>query len=68
MDRQRKRTRPVGAGRHRANEIGMGVSCRGSGEPGGERSWSWAAVSFSRTTMEPSHLGQRQSGELVDIV
>ena len=29
---------------------------------GGERSWSWAAVSLSRTTMEPPHLGQRQSG------
>ena len=34
VDRQRKRTRPVGAGRHRGSEIGMGVSCRGSGEPG----------------------------------
>jgi hypothetical protein len=34
VDGQRKRTRPVGAGRHRASEIGMGVSCRGSGEPG----------------------------------
>ena len=29
---------------------------------GGERSWSWAAVSLSRTTMWPPHLGQRQSG------
>ena len=35
VDEQRKRTRPVGAGRHRASEIGKGVSCRGSGEPGG---------------------------------
>ena len=29
---------------------------------GGERSWSWAAVSLSMTTMGPPHLGQRQSG------
>src|SRR6266700_2382027 len=29
---------------------------------GGERSWSWAAVSLSRTTMGPPHLGQRQRG------
>ena len=29
---------------------------------GGERSWRWAAVSLSRTAMEPPHLGQRQSG------
>jgi len=35
VDEQRKRTRPVGAGRHRTSEIGMGVSCRGSGEPRG---------------------------------
>jgi len=34
VDGQRKRTSPVGAGRHRASEIGMGVSCRSSGEPG----------------------------------
>ena len=34
VDGQRKRTRPVGVGRHRASEIGMGVSCRDSGEPG----------------------------------
>ena len=35
VDGRRKRTGPVGAGRHRASEIGMRVSCRGSGEPGG---------------------------------
>ena len=29
---------------------------------GGERSWSWAAVSLSMTTMGPPHWGQRQSG------
>ena len=29
---------------------------------GGERSWIWAAVSLSRTTMRPPHLGQRQRG------
>src|SRR5450631_3284667 len=29
---------------------------------GGERSWSWAAVSLSMTTMGPPHLGQRQRG------
>ena len=29
---------------------------------GGERSWSWAAVSLSMTTMRPPHLGQRQRG------
>ena len=34
VDGQQKRTRPVGVGRHRASEIGMGVSCRDSGEPG----------------------------------
>src|SRR5271166_509177 len=32
VDEQRRRTRPVSAGRHRASEIGMGVSCSGSGE------------------------------------
>jgi hypothetical protein len=31
VDGQQKRTRPVGAGRHRASEIGTEVSCRGSG-------------------------------------
>ena len=31
---QRERTRPAGVGRHRASEIGIGVSCSGSGEPG----------------------------------
>ena len=31
MDEQRKHTSPVGAGRHRASEIGKGVSCSGSG-------------------------------------
>ena len=35
VDGQRKRTSPVGAGRHRASEIGMGVSWRGSDEKGG---------------------------------
>jgi len=34
VDGQRKRTRPVGARRHRASEIGTEVSCRDSGEPG----------------------------------
>ena len=29
---------------------------------GGERSWIWAAVSLSMTTMRPPHLGQSQSG------
>ena len=29
---------------------------------GGERSWIWAAVSLSMTTMRPPHLGQRQRG------
>ena len=29
---------------------------------GGERSWSWAAVSLSMTTMGPPHWGQSQSG------
>ena len=29
---------------------------------GGERSWIWAAVSLSMTTMGPPHLGQSQSG------
>ena len=29
---------------------------------GGERSWSWAAVSLSMTTMGPPHWGQNQSG------
>ena len=29
---------------------------------GGERSWSWAAVSLSMTTMGPPQLGQSQSG------
>jgi hypothetical protein len=29
---------------------------------GGERSWSRAAVSLSRTTMGPPHWGQSQSG------
>ena len=28
----------------------------------GERSWSWAAVSLSITTMGPPHLGQSRSG------
>jgi len=31
VDGQQKRTRPVGAGRHRASEIGTEVSCGGSG-------------------------------------
>jgi hypothetical protein len=31
VDGQRKRTRPVGAGRQRASEIETEVSCRGSG-------------------------------------
>jgi hypothetical protein len=31
VDEQRKRTRPAGAGRHRASEIVIGVSCSGSG-------------------------------------
>ena len=34
VEGQRKRTRPVGVGRHRGSKIGMGVSCRDSGEPG----------------------------------
>jgi hypothetical protein len=29
---------------------------------GGERSWNWAAVSLSRTTLGPPHWGQSQSG------
>jgi len=29
---------------------------------GGERSWIWAAVSLSMTTMGPPHWGQSQSG------
>ena len=29
---------------------------------GGERSWSWAAVNRSMTSIGPPHLGQRQSG------
>src|ERR1700729_244566 len=29
---------------------------------GGERSWIWAALSLSMTTMRPPHLGQSQSG------
>lgn len=29
---------------------------------GGERSWSWAAVSLSMTAMGPPHLGQSQWG------
>jgi hypothetical protein len=29
---------------------------------GGERSWSWAAESFSMTTMGPPHWGQSQTG------
>ena len=29
---------------------------------GGERSWIWAAVSLSMTTMRPPHLGQSGSG------
>jgi len=32
------------------------------GREGGERSWIWAAVSLSMTTMRPPHLGQSQSG------
>jgi hypothetical protein len=40
----------------------MVVSCGGSGEQGGERSWSWAAVSLSMTAMEPPHWGQSPSG------
>ena len=31
---------------------------------GGERSWSWAAVSLSMTTIGPPHLGQRQRGSV----
>ncbi len=31
-------------------------------DKGGERSWSWAAVSLSMTTMGPPQLGQSQSG------
>src|ERR1700730_339296 len=31
-------------------------------ECGGERSWIWAAVSLSMTTMGPPHSGQSQSG------
>jgi len=62
VDGQRKRTRPVGAGRPRASEIGMEVHAVAPASQGGERSWSWAAVSLSRTAMGPPHLGQRQSG------
>ena len=29
---------------------------------GGERSWIWAAVNLSMTTMQPPHLGQSESG------
>jgi hypothetical protein len=29
---------------------------------GGERSWIWAAVSLSMTSMRPPHLGQRERG------
>ena len=32
------------------------------GIEGGERSWIWAAVHLSMTTMRPAHLGQSQSG------
>jgi len=32
------------------------------GREGGERSWIWAAVNLSMTTMRPPHLGQSQSG------
>src|ERR1700741_1779870 len=35
---------------------------------GGERSWIWAAVNRSTTTMGPPHLGQRHSGCAVGAV
>ena len=62
VDGQQKRTRPVGAGRHRASEIGREVSCGGSGAKRWRTELELAAVSLSRTTMGPPHLGQRQSG------
>jgi hypothetical protein len=51
VDGQRKRTRPVGAGRRRAGEIGMGVSCRGAGA----KRWRTKLELGSRKSLEDHH-------------
>jgi len=59
---QRKRTKPVGVGRHQGARSEWECHAATPASRGGERSWSWAAESLSRTTMGPPHLGQRQRG------
>jgi hypothetical protein len=62
VDEQRKRTRPVGAGGTERARSEREFHAAAPASQGGERSWSWAAVSLSMTTMGPPHLGQSQSG------
>ena len=51
VDEQGKRTRPVGAGRHQAGEIGKKVSCRGSGA----KRWRTELELGSRKSLEDYH-------------
>src|ERR1019366_1950918 len=53
---------PAGSGEaHQGGELDIGFHAAAPTRKGGERSWSWAAVSLSMTTMRPPHLGQSQS-------
>jgi hypothetical protein len=54
---------PVGGEGHRVSEIGIVYHAATPAREGGERSWIWAAVSLSMTTIFPPHLGQSQPGE-----
>ena len=51
VDGQRKRTRPVGVGRHRASENGIGVSCSGSDE----KRWGTELELGSGQSLEDHH-------------
>jgi hypothetical protein len=62
MDGQGKRTRPVGVGRHRASEIGVGVSCRDPGEPGRRAKLELGRGKSLDDHHGSAHLGQRQRG------
>ena len=57
VDGQRERTRPVGAGRHRASEIGTEVSCRGSGA----KRWR-TELELGRSQSFEDHHGAATSG------
>src|ERR1039458_3366732 len=53
---------PAGSGEaHQGGELELWFHAAAPTRKGGERSWSWAAVSLSMTTMRPPHLGHSQS-------